>query len=129
MQRFEGLMLHVPQDQVSALREPVVRARLSVVERGPICPEDYRLFRAPRYKLPQIEDFSAPTGTGQLKSHPQRRSRAPNMRTERPRALELVLAGAASLALLCLVHSVRGVTARTELADVSAGLPNEIPAT
>lgn len=41
------------------------------------------------------------------------------MRTERPRALELVLAGAASLALLCLVHSVRGVTARTELADVS----------
>jgi hypothetical protein len=51
------------------------------------------------------------------------------MRTERPRALELVLAGAASLALLCLVHSVRGVTARTELADVSAGLPNDIPAT
>jgi hypothetical protein len=35
MQRFEGLMLHVPQDQVSALREPIVWARLSVVERGP----------------------------------------------------------------------------------------------
>ena len=28
MQRFEGLMLHVPQDQVSALREPIVWARL-----------------------------------------------------------------------------------------------------